>query len=142
MRKKPQKRNKQKKWRVTSPTHLIAMGIKSLWFFLVLSATSYYCVSHWESCLDLSSLGGDNVIFIIWLLLVLFPLLPGVKISAFGIDLEMEKKEMHEILELVQKATAEATLDNASNKSAEAMKAVLQAEATAIQATVQGEGKP
>lgn len=141
MRNKAQKVKMPKKWKIMSPTHFALLILKGFWFLALIVASSVYCYKNWKSCLNFSSLSGDNIIFIGWLLLLVFPLLPGMKISAFGIDLEMEKNEMQEVIVRAEKAAVEAAFDSASNKSAETMKAELEAESTAIQVTVQEEGR-
>ncbi len=126
------KQKKTLKWTITSPTRFAFMIVKAIWFVLILIPSSIYCLNNWSSCLDFTSLNGNNIIFVVWIFLVLFPVLPGIKISAFGIDLELEKDETQEMIELADKTVAEGVIESAQNKSAEAMKAGLLTLANAI----------
>lgn len=67
------------------------------WYVLVLFVTTIYVISNFNSCIDLhftEEFNGNNLIFLFWLILIIFPMFDGFE--GFGISIKKRKQEKKE----------------------------------------------
>lgn len=67
------------------------------WYVLVLFVTTIYVISNFNYCIDLhftEEFNGNNLIFLFWLILIIFPMFDGFE--GFGISIKKRKQEKKE----------------------------------------------
>lgn len=70
-----------------------AFWIQRLWYVLLLTFFSVYVGCHFNDCVEMNffeHFNGRNIIFIIWLFLLIVPLFG--KLEAFGVNVELRKE--------------------------------------------------
>ena len=99
------KLNKEQVWRINP----LALGIfisRRVWFFVVFICLARFVHVNWDECVDFKPFTGYNLLFVIFILMLLLPLLTGLKVSALGMGMEATTKSdsSKEIFERITKA--------------------------------------
>lgn len=85
----------------------ISYWILRLWYLIVLSISTWYVVSNFDSIRDFSffdKFNGDNLIFILWLIILVLPLFDSLE--GFGVSVKRRKND--EISEKTKAAASDA----------------------------------
>ena len=61
---------------------------KWIWFAIILLLYFVYTLINWQKCINFENFDGNNVIFLVFIVLTLLPLIKEVKFSALGADVE------------------------------------------------------
>jgi|GEM_PF-4883743 len=111
-RKKKSKKTK-KKWEIKNPIAFYVLIIKAIWFCCVFGFLAYYCAKNWKECIDFSAFSGNQVVFGVFILTLLIPLLSDIKFSAFGAAFEMKtpKNEYDNIVGAIAAETKAGLID-------------------------------
>ncbi|MCL2405572.1 MAG: hypothetical protein FWC92_08505 [Defluviitaleaceae bacterium] len=115
--KKRHNRNKQVKekvWRINP----LALGIfiaRRVWFFGVFIYLARFVSVNWDKCVDFSRLTGYNLLFVIFVLMLLLPLLTGLKVSALGVGMEATAKT-DSSTDIAERIKKEAIAEDTSSK--------------------------
>ena len=115
-RRKAEKPKREKVWRV-NPFALGLFIARRIWFFGLFIFLGLFVKNNWEKCVDFSQLSGYNLLFIVFILLMLLPLLTGFKLSALGVGVEATAKP-DSATEIAERIKSEAKAEDVSNKAA------------------------
>ena len=85
----------------------VSYWVLRLWYSLLIIASTIYVIKHFDTIRDFTffcDFDGDNLIFVLWLVLLIFPLFDSFE--GFGISLKRRRQEQVEKLnqEVAQKA--------------------------------------
>jgi hypothetical protein len=99
------------------------------WFLAAfLFATIFVCVN-WSRCVDFTQVSGYNIVFLLFIVLILFPLVSALKLSALGAGIEMTSKSESAnaiISKVAGEVSQEAAMENCSDMNAEDFKKTLE----------------
>ena len=115
-RSKAEKTKREKSWRI-NPFALGLFIARRIWFFGLFISLGLFVKNNWEKCVDFSQLTGYNLLFIVFIVLMMLPLLAGFKLSALGIGVEATAKP-DSATEIAERIKSEAKAEDISNKAA------------------------
>ena len=110
------------RWEITDPVALGKMIIRVIWFLGAFILLALFVRSNWADCVNFKCITGYNILFSVFVLLLLFPLITGIKIFAMGSGIEMTSKHEYQnqmISRITEKLQNEVETSEVSGKYAE-----------------------
>jgi hypothetical protein len=93
---------------------LKSIGARKWWYALLFVSSTIYVTYYRFEIYDLSSLNAHNLIFIVWLALLIFPLLSEIELLGIKLKKEVEKakEELNASLQNLQTQLTQLHLNN------------------------------
>jgi len=109
---------KKETWRINNPLEFILFIARKIWFWVVFINLFDFVQEKWEECVDFSQLSGYNLLFVVFIIMLMLPLLAGFKLSFLGSGMEATVKPDSSTA-ILEKIKTEVKIDGVSTKPAE-----------------------
>ena len=124
-----------KKWEISDPMALIGFIITRLWFLGVFIYLSIFVTKHWSKCVTFTSVDsqmnvnlnitGYNILFVVFIIMLIIPLIKTIKISPTGIEASKSESPNAILTRKTDEFSRQITSGDISNINIDEIKAEL-----------------